>query len=249
MLVWYTVIAGCSHAPDRNGHDLDFQHSDVFAGRRQRVRTTLRAIIAVLAATTLTACGSSGTHTQAYSPAPTSHTPATTSATWAPETSVAPGSGSRSLSPIPVPTVSPAAQDAVAAYIALVNADASASLDPSTANLAELNRYLSGNALKIFDESYASMKAAGQAYRGSPPDPRVKVQSTVSPTFVYLTSCPLESPTDPSIEYYVASGQPVPTPSPRTPPPPYLLTLPMKLTNGQWQLTDVLQNVGKTCSG
>ena len=146
------------------------------------------------------------------------------------------------------PTVTPPAQNAVNAYIAFVNANDAAALDPAHANLAEVNKYLSGTARKIIDGSFQAMKSAGQAYRGSPPNPRVKVQSVLSSSFVILTSCPLENPTNPSVEYFTATGKLVPVRT-RNPRPPYRLTLPMKLTNGQWQLTDILQNAGKTCAG
>ncbi len=133
------------------------------------------------------------------------------------------------------------------AYISFMNANDAAALDPGHADLGSVNKFLSGKALSIIDDSFTAMKSAGQAYRGLPPDPRIKVQTVVSSSFVFLSSCPLADPNDPSIEYYVATGKPVPVAT-RNPPPPYELTLPMKLSNGQWQLTDILQNVGKTCS-
>ena len=134
------------------------------------------------------------------------------------------------------------------AYIAFVNANDAAALDPVHADLAEVNKHLSGHAREIIDGSFQAMKSAGQAYRGTPPNPRVKVQSVLSSSFVILTSCPLQNARNPSVEYYTATGKLVPVPS-RKPPPPYRLTLPMKRTNGQWQLMDILQDSGKTCAG
>lgn len=200
----------------------------------------------LLAVVFLAGCGgSSGVHTQT----PTSDPPSSTSASPTLATSVTTPTASPTKSPsgIPTPTVTvPAAQDAVNAYIALANAYNSASVDPAHADLATINKYLSGKALTLFDQSVASMKSAGQAYRGTPGDPNVKVQTVFSSTLVFLTSCPADNPKDPFVEYYVATGKAVPV-AKRNPPPPYLLTLPMQLVGSQWKLTDLLQNVSKTC--
>lgn len=150
---------------------------------------------------------------------------------------------------VPTPSVTPAAQGAVDAYIAFYNASTADDRDPAHADLSALNRYLSGKARTLFDGIYADMKNSGLAYRGTPPNPRVKVQTVGSPTFVILTSCPLASSADPYVEYHVATGQPVTASPPRTPAPPYLLTLPMTKSGGQWQLTDVVQDTSRTCKG
>jgi hypothetical protein len=215
-------------------------------------RRVVTAAVVACAVFGLAACTSSGsTHVQSFSPSP-SDPPTTTSTGPAPSSSPPSTSSSSpstsSGSGVATPTVTPPAQKAVNAYITFVNANDAAALDPAHANLAEVNKYLSGSALKVIDGSFQAMKSAGQAYRGSPPNPRVKVQSVLSSSFVILTSCPLENPTNPSVEYFTATGKLVPVPT-RSPPPPYRLTLPMKLTNGQWQLTDILQNAGKTCTG
>ena len=112
-----------------------------------------------------------------------------------------------------------------------------------------LDRYLTGKAKTLFDSNYASMKKSGLAYRGTAPDPRVKVQQVFSATSVFLTSCPLESRTDPYIEYTVSTGKPVATRAKRNPPPPYLLILPMVKVGDRWKLSDVLSSTGKTCTG
>jgi hypothetical protein len=200
----------------------------------------------LLAVVFLAGCGgNNGVHTQK----PTSDAPSSTSAspTLATSGTTPTASPARSPSGIPTQTVSvPAAQDAVNAYIALANAYNRASVDPAHADLATINKYLSGKALTLFDQSVASMKSAGQAYRGTPGDPNVKVQTIFSSTSVFLTSCPADNPKDPFVEYYVATGKAVPV-AKRNPPPPYLLTLPMQLVGSQWKLTDLLQNVSKTC--
>jgi hypothetical protein len=206
-------------------------------------RTALTALPVFCATVLLAGCGgSSGVHTQTLTSDPPTSMSTATSVT----TSRTPSSSS-SASAIPTPSVTAPAQSAVDAYIALANAYNKTSTDPAHADLATINRYLSGKALTLFDHSISSMKSAGQAYRGTPADPRVKVQTVFSASSVFLTSCPTDNSTDRFVEYYIATGKAVPV-AKRNPPPPYLLTLPMQLVGSQWKLTDLLQNVSKTCS-
>jgi hypothetical protein len=212
-------------------------------GLARSVLVVLPALVAVL----LAACGgSSGVDTQTPTSDPSS---SSTSTSPTPSTSVTTSTAAPSFSApaIPTPTVTAPAQDAVNAYIALANAYNRASVEPAHADLATINKYLSGKALTLFDQSLSSMKSAGQAYRGTPADPRVKVQTVFSSSSVFLTSCPTVKAKNPFVEYYVATGKPVRM-AKRNPPPPYLLTLPMQLEGSQWKLTDLIQNVSKTCS-
>lgn len=208
---------------------------------------------AALAVLLISSCSGSGGAPQRTSapPAPRSTTVVSTPPSLVPTTSEAPsptGSSSAS-STVPTPTVTPSAQSAVDAYIAFYNASTEVDRDPKHVRAASLDQYLTGNAQALFDGIYASMKEAGQAYRGTPPNPRLKVLSVISPTAVLLTSCPVASKNDPYTEYYVATGKAVPTGKPRNPPPPYLLTLTMKNVSSHWKLSDVLQDTSKTCSG
>ncbi|HEX2904639.1 MAG TPA: hypothetical protein VHO01_14390 [Jatrophihabitans sp.] len=212
-------------------------------------RLGLSALLVLVAALLLAGCGSSsGVHTQTL----TSDPPSSASVSPTPSTSVTTSTASptKSHSGIPTPTVTvPGAQDAVNAYIAFYNASGAADRDPTNANVVAIDGYLTGKAKTLFDSNYASMKQSGLAYRGTAPDPRVKVQQVFSDTSVFLESCPLESKTDPYIEYTVSTGKPVATGATRNPPPPYLLILPMVKVGGQWQLSDVLPNTSKTCTG
>lgn len=211
-------------------------------------RIGLSLLPVLLAVVLLASCGgSSGVHTQTPTsdPPPPPSTFGSSSLTSPSSSTTAPPTGT--VKPIPTPTVTPVAQGAVNAYIAMVSATVAADRDPAHADLNTINQYLSGKALKLIDGEYSAMAKAGQAYRGTPADPRVKVSSVISPTFVFLTSCPLAFTSDPYTEYYVATGKTVPVAT-RTPPPPHLLTLPMQKVGGQWKLTDILQNAGKTCT-
>ena len=203
-------------------------------------------LLLCLTAALLADCSASnGVHSQT----PTSDPPSTTSTSASPTLSTRP-SNKRPTTPssgIPTPSVTASAQIAADAYIDLANAYNKASIDPAHADIAEINKYLSGKAVTIFDHSISSMKAAGQAYRGTPANPRLRVQTVFSSSSVFLTSCPAENTGDPFIEYDVATGKALPV-AKRNPPPPYLLTLPMQLVGSQWKLVDLIQNQSKTCS-
>jgi hypothetical protein len=166
-------------------------------------------------------------------------------------TSTAPRqSDSRSADTVPTPSVTPPAQGAVEAYVADFNLGTSASRDPANADLSWIARYETGKVKKQTVQSFAYMKARGLAYRGATPDPNVKVQSVLSSNSIVLTSCLVVSKTDSWTQYAVATGKPVSSPSPRNPPPPYLLRIYMKANaKGAWQIENVLQDTSKTCKG
>jgi hypothetical protein len=201
------------------------------------------ALAAVLAALLPAACGSSGVNTQ--TPPSISAGASSTPSTSAPASTTP----SSSVSGVPTPSVTAPAQGAVSAYIAFYNASGAADRDPAHTDIATLDQYLAGKAKTLFDSNYASMKKSGLAYRGTAPDPRVKVREVFSATSVLLESCPLESATDPYIEYMVSNNKPVASGAPRNPPPPYLLILPMVKVGDLWKLSDVLPNTSKTCTG
>jgi hypothetical protein len=207
------------------------------------------ALPVLLAAVLLAGCEStSGVRTQTPSldPGPSTKASATPSAS---PTSVARTPTSSGSLDVPTPSVTAQAQGAVDAYIAFYNASGAADRDPAHADIAALDRYLTGKAKALFDSNYASMKKSGLAYRGTAPDPRVKVRQVFSGTSVFLESCPLPSKTDPYVEYTVSNGKPVAAGVKRNPPPPYLLILPMVKVGDHWKLSDVLQNTTKTCTG
>lgn len=206
--------------------------------------------MALLTAACTTSRDNSPPTTSAMTPPPATATQTPTSpAPTDPSNSTPPATSTSTASTIPTPSVTPSAQGAVDAYIAFYNASTVVDRDPQHVSAGSLDSYLTGKAQTLFDGIYADMKSAGQAYRGTPPDPRVRVQTIVAPTVIFLTSCPLASTADPYTEYYVATGKAVPTAKPRDPPPPYLLTLTMKKVGAEWRLSDVLQNTSKTCDG
>jgi hypothetical protein len=203
----------------------------------------------LLATVLLVGCGST---TGARIQTPSLNSGQSTSASATPSTSTT--SVTRTATPpgslgVPTPSVTAQAQRAVDAYIAFYNASGTADRDPARADIAALDRYLTGKAKILFDSNYASMKKSGLAYRGTAPDPRVKVRQIFSAESIFLESCPLLSATDPYVEYTVSNGKPVAAGVKRNPPPPYLLILPMVKVGDHWKLSDVIQNTSKTCTG
>jgi hypothetical protein len=132
-------------------------------------RRVLSVVIVACSTIILAGCKSSGTHTQSYSPSatdssasrPSSPAPTASAST---RTSSSP-TRTTGASSISTPTVAPAAQAAVNAYIGLGNEVTAASRDPKHADFAAINRYLTGKARTLFDNSIKSMASAGQAYR------------------------------------------------------------------------------------
>lgn len=207
------------------------------------------AFAGLLAAALLAGCGgSSGVHTQT----PTSDPPSSTIsvATSVPNSSppTVPSSDPPSLSPtIPTPTVTAPAQEAVDAYITFYGLSTAADKDPANADIAQLDQYLTGKAKTLYNGVYAGMKADGVAYQGTPDAPRVKVGEILSPTFMFLTSCPAPSASDPFIQYTVSTGKPVMV---KTPPvaPPWKRTISMQKIGDSWKVSDILVDTSKTCS-
>jgi len=200
-------------------------------------------IAAVFAAVTvLGACGgSSRTHTQSFSPAPSNSSSAMSS------------TPSSSLSPSPTssfstPKVPPAAQPAVDSYTALYTLIGADDRDPAHADLGKLNKYLTGQALATIVNGYISMKRAGLAYRGTAPTPRLRVAAVGSgSTVVVLANCPKIVTTDPLQQYNVKTGVALP-PKSLNPPPPYLQALTMRLDGGHWKLSNIAVDSSKTCA-
>ncbi|MCW2528613.1 MAG: hypothetical protein JWM76_3473 [Pseudonocardiales bacterium] len=197
----------------------------------------------------LVACGGNGGHTQTISPSP-SPSSASFSPT-SPSTSTSPIGSSSSSEPdpstFPTPTVTPVAQDAVNRYMDFYTVLNAADRDPTHADITLLNAYLTGTAVTLFDGVITGQARAGLAYRGTPEDPRVSVSQVVSPTLIFLTSCPLASKVDPFVQYTIADGKPVAVTPPAVP-TPYKRTISMQNTDGAWKVSGLLVDSSKTCT-
>lgn len=211
------------------------------------------AIVAIASVTVIAACGSSGTHTQSLSPAPPSTDPVTGTSTPSSSSPSIPSPSSSSSSPtnkptsvsIPTPSVSPAAQPAVNAYVQLYALSASLYADPAHAKTGALNTYESAKLVSYDITTLKQMATDGRAYRGSPPGLRLKVVLT-TPTVITLTNCGLLSKTDPYKQYDIKTGKPISAPSAAVP-PPYLKVLTMQRAGGHWMLQSIATNTSRTC--
>jgi hypothetical protein len=205
---------------------------------RQRRLAVSAAVFAGV--TALGACGgSSGTHTQSFSPAPSDSSSAMSSTA---------SSSSSPTSSFPTLKVAPAAQPAVDSYIALYTLIGADDRDPAHANLGKLNEYLTGQALATIVNGYINMKQAGLAYRGTAPTPRLRVAAVGSgSTVVLLANCPKIVTTDPLQQYNVNTGVAL-LPKTLNPPPPYLQALTMRLDGSRWKLSNIAVDSSKTCA-
>lgn len=212
-----------------------------------RIGFSLLAVF--LAVVLLAGCGgSSGVHTQtptSDSPTPTASSPSNPSTSAS--TSTSSSTPTSSIPSIPTPSVTPAAQDAVNAYIAFYGLSTAADKDPANADVAHLDQYLTGKAKTLYDGVYASMKSSGLAYRGTPDAPRLKVGEIFSSTFMFLTSCPAPSASDPFIQYQVSTGKPVVVKKPPVA-PPWKRTISMQKVGASWKVSDILVDTSKTCA-
>lgn len=211
-----------------------------------------RAVVivsALLGCAVLAACTSgtntdpppSGSSATSSSASPSSSVPSRTTSS-APSRSTS----SKSTKPVATPTVQPAAQAAVNSYMQLDGLVNSASRDPAHADTRRFSAYAVGAGLTAVVGSIEQMKKYGLAYRGTPPDPRIKVVAA-SAASVVLSSCPLAAASDPFVQYVVATGRTVPIVK-RTPPPPYVRALTMHFVGDRWKLASVAINGSKTCT-
>jgi len=212
-----------------------------------RARQGLVVLSVLVTALLLASCGgNSGVHTQTPTAGPSTSSSTTLTFPTAPASST-PASSTGTVKPIPTPTVVPAAQGAVNAYISFYNAMNAADADPAHADMAKINSYLMGKALSLFDGVITSQAKAGLAYRGTPEQPRLKVGEVITPSFLFLTSCPLASTSDPFVQYNVKTGKAVPVSEPSVP-PPWKRTIAMKKVGGAWKVSDLLVDSSKTCA-
>jgi hypothetical protein len=149
---------------------------------------------------------------------------------------------------IAIPKVEKGAQDAVNAYVAYLRAAYLVEADPAGIRRGDMTKLLGAKALKSINASLDALGRAGIGYRGTPPDPRLKVVEVKSSKLVFLTSCPLQSKTDPYHQVVLATGKPVKV-SDHKPGPPYLRTLTMFHNKKRWVLIKFSDDTSRTCTG
>lgn len=149
---------------------------------------------------------------------------------------------------IAVPKVTAAAQPAVDAYVAYLRAAVPVEADPAQIRRGDMEGLLGAKARTSINATLDALGKAGIGYRGTPPDPRLKVVEVKSSKLVFLTSCPLQSKSDPYHQVVLATGQPVKI-SNRKPGPPYLRTLTMFHNKKRWVLIKFSDDTSRTCTG
>jgi hypothetical protein len=192
----------------------------------------------VKVSTTVSARSTPATRTS--SPAPTPKATTTT----AKATTTAPGP----TASITIPKVEKDAQGAVDAYVEYLRAAYLVEADPGAIRRGDMTKLLGPKARKSINASLDALGRAGIGYRGTPPDPRLKVVEVKLPKLVFLTSCPLQSKTDPYRQVVLATGKPVKV-SDREPGPPYLRTLTMFHNKKRWVLIKFSDDTSRTCTG
>lgn len=208
--------------------------------RRSRV-----ILLLVWVLTAVAACSGGGTHTQSYSPSPTD---SSTTSSSAPSTSSSPTDPKSSTSskpntkPVATPTVAPAGQGAVNAYVGMANVLNRWDLNPASSMSAALQKYVTSSALEDFIRIYQQMAASHVAYRGNPDVPHLKVVSATTSSAV-LSDCSTPAPVNPSIQYDVKTGKPVKT----TAGGPYLKAITVLKSGGAWRVNSIVPNTAKVC--
>lgn len=208
-----------------------------------RVVATVAIVTITMAA--LAGCGGpSGVNAQDGPTAPDSASTSTKGPPTIPSPSSTPPT---SWTPPPYGNAAPA----VATYMKLNNASIAAFKNPAHVSAATLDRYLGGQAKLSFDQSLASARKQGIAYRGTAATPRVTVVSakldSVLPEVV-LRDCGLAASSDSYVAYYTATGKPVPTSKPKVP-PPYANTIKVFQPNHKsWVITSFVTDASKTCA-
>jgi hypothetical protein len=148
------------------------------------------------------------------------------------------------VEPIPTPAVTPPAQSAVDAYVAMGNVLDTWGVAPAKAKSAELAPYVTAAVLKQTVAVYASMAKQGLAYRGTPDALNLKVTAATAQSVV-LSSCPSPDPSDPYVQYVLATGKPVAAPVSSVFHPKAITILD---SSGHWRVASIIPDEGRTCS-
>jgi hypothetical protein len=197
-------------------------------------RNALIFAVLTCAALVTTSCSSSGGNTHDSTP-PTTDSPSSSSSSASP---------SASWTPPDYGTAKPA----VDAYLEFQALHSKALEDPARTSSSTFDKYLGGQLKQQIDAAFAAEKRQGKAYRGKTIR-RVRVvqnHMNASLKWAVLRDCAAVDPSDPLVEYYVATGKPVPQ-KPHNPPGPYADRIKIFLINGQWTITSFTVDSTRTC--
>jgi hypothetical protein len=219
---------------------------EVASVRRRYVGWAAPVIGAVLVVAGCT--GGSGQPNVSTTSSATSSTVPPTPAATTKATPTTPATKPKPTPTISIPKVEKSAQGAVDAYIGYLRASYLVEADPAGIRRGDMTKLLGAKALKSINAFLDALGQAGIGYRGTPPDPRLKVVEVASSKLVFLSSCPLQSKTDPYHQVVLATGKPVKV-SDRKPGPPYLRTLTMFHNKKRWVLIKFSDDTSRTCTG
>ena len=203
-------------------------------------------VVGVLIA--VTGCSGGSGKSTVSSTVSTTPVPASTTASASTTTAKTTTTTPRPAPTIAIPKVQPDAQGAVDSYIEYLRAAYLVEANPASIRRGDMNKLLGSDALKSVNAALDALGKAGIGYRGTPPDPRLKVVTIASSALVFLSSCPLQSKTDPYRQIVLATGRPVKV-SDRQPGPPYLRTLTMFHNKKRWVLIRFSDDTSRTCTG
>lgn len=211
-----------------------------------KARHSLMVVLSALTISVAACSSSGGPHVQSYSPSPTENS--TTSSSEPPTSSSSPidpkssTSSKPSTMPVSTPTVTPAGQGAVNAYVGMANVLNRWDLNPPKSMSADLQKYVTASALQDFVRIYQQMATSHLAYRGNPDVPHLKVISATTSSAV-LSDCSTPAPVNPSVQYNVTTGKPVKT----TGGGPYLRAITVLKSGGSWRVNSIVPNTAKVC--
>lgn len=151
-------------------------------------------------------------------------------------------------------TTDPVATTAVIAFSRYITATYTAQRAPRQPGdafkpEADFTRY-AFDPIRTQEDAYiSSLATGGEAFRGTPPTPRVRVARTDPgakpyPTVV-LTNCPTPAPT--WVAYDTKTGEPVAYTKAQVS-PPYLATVTVIFYEGHWGVQKISVDTGRTCS-
>lgn len=163
-------------------------------------------------------------------------------------------SSSKATPTTTAPTESPA-QPAITAYRQYLKATYNAQRSPRKvggkyASDADFTKFAFDPMLTQENAYIESLSQQGEAFRGTPPSPRISIKQTnltakPYPTVV-LTNCPESASA--WVAYEVATGEPVPFTSPKVK-PPYLSTVTLIYYKDHWGIQSTSVDSSRTCSG
>lgn len=150
--------------------------------------------------------------------------------------------------------IDPQARPAVGAYESFWKASAAALRAPVAFNAklppdADFTRYSWDPARTTYRGYVAGLAEDGVAFRGTPPEPRLRVESVdlEAKPYPVVTLKDCQTPAPDWQSYVVRTGERAPEAT-QSPPPPYEITAKMIFYQNRWGLQDTSTDTSRTCT-